>query len=515
MAALLSKAFMPATEPIEALDPPPGHAPADPPVAVVDIGSNTVRLVVYDGYRRAPVPMFNESAACGLGAELATTGEIGAGAAGRALRAIARFGRLARGMGVAAPAFIATAAVREAANGGDFVREVGRRCGERVDVLSGEEEARLSAFGVISGMPRADGIVADLGGGSLELVDIRRGRIANQATLPLGILRHGDRRRPEREATLAGIGSDLASIRWLRGGEGRTFYPVGGAWRAVARLHMARADHPLHIIDGYRVPAPDMRNLAEVVGRLGPRSLEQIAGVSRRRRDSLPVACDMMGAVLGATGAKTVAFSAQGLREGYLYAGLDAKARRGDPVLAAAMAFAAREARFGPIGAALFDWIDPLFRGRRKGRGRLRQIACHLADIGWREHPDYRAVQTMNRIQRFPFMGLRHDERAFLGYTAFVRYGGDPGAPEAAPARRLMSPRRRHQARVIGEAMRLAFRVSGGAGSVLDRSALIVDGDLLSLRLPDDGSSPFDDSVARPFEALAAAAGMRPGRIVE
>ncbi len=504
---------MPATKPIEALDPRPRFAPADPPVAVVDIGSNTVRLVVYDGYRRAPVPMFNESATCGLGGDLATTGEIGADAAERALRAIARFGRLARGMGAAEPAFIATAAVREAANGGDFVREVGRRCGESVAVLSGEEEARLSAFGVISGMPRADGIMADLGGGSLELVDIRRGGIASQATLPLGILRYADRRPSRREAMLGEVRSELASIRWLRGGEGRAFYPVGGAWRAVARLHMARADHPLHIIDGYRVPAGEMRNLADLVGPLSPRSLEQIAGVSRRRRDSLPVACDLMAAVLRAAGAKTVAFSAQGLREGYLYAGLGAKQRRDDPVLAAALALAARETRFGPVGEALFDWIDPLFQGRRKGRRRLRSIACHLADIGWREHPDYRAVQTMNRIQRFPFMGLRHDERAFLGYTAFVRYGGDPAAPEARPLHRLMSERLRHRAEVIGEAVRLAFRVSGGAPSVLARSALIVDRDLLSLRLPDDGASPFDEAVARQFEALAATAGMRAGRI--
>ena len=406
-------------------------------------------------------------------------------------------------MGVERPAFIATAAVREATNGKDFVREVGRRCGESVRVLSGEEEARLSALGVVSGMPRADGIMGDLGGGSLELVDIGRGKIVRHATLPLGILRYAERRPSGREAMLAEIRSGLATDRLApRRRRPYAFYPVGGAWRAVARLHMARADHPLHIIDGYRMPVRDMRDLADVVGALSPRSLEQISGVSRRRRDSLPVACDLMGAVLRETGAKTIAFSAQGLREGYLYSGLGAKERRDDPVLVAATALAAREARFGSVGEALFDWIDPLFQGRRKGRKRLRLIACHLADIGWREHPDYRAVQTMNRIQRFPFMGLEHDERAFLGYTAFVRYGGDPAAPEAQPAHRLMSQRHRHRAEVIGEAMRLAFRVSGGARSVLDRCALIVDQDRLSLRLPEDGSSPFDDSVARQLEAL-------------
>ena len=502
---------MPEARPIEVPEPSPAPAAPDPPVAVVDIGSNTVRLVVYDGYRRAPVPMFNESAVCGLGGELAKTGGIGDEAAERALGAIARFGRLARGMGVEQPAFIATAAVREATNGEAFVREVGRRCGELVTVLSGDEEARLSALGVVSGMPRADGIMGDLGGGSLELVDIRRGKIVRQATLPLGILRYAGRGRSERKAVLAEIRSELATIRWLRGG-GRNFYPVGGAWRAVARLHMARANHPLHIIDGYRIPVQDLRDLADLMGVLSPPSLEQISGVSRRRRDSLPIAFDLMNAVLRETGAKTIAFSAQGLREGYLHSGLGAKQRREDPVIAAARALAAREDRFGAIGDPLSAWIDPLFQGRRKGRRRLRLVACHLADIGWREHPDYRAVQTLNRIQRFPFMGLKHDERAFLGYTAVVRYGGDPASPEAQTARRLMSPRQRHRAEVLGEAMRLAFQISGGAPAVLERSALVVDEDRLSLRLPDD--APYDDSVARQLQALAATTGLRPGRIL-
>ncbi|MCY4549862.1 MAG: Ppx/GppA family phosphatase [Defluviicoccus sp.] len=503
------------TEPTAAPEPPPACVAPDAPVAVVDIGSNTVRLVVYDGYRRAPVAMFNESAACGLGGELARTGAIGEAAAGRALRAIARFGALARGMGAAEPAFIATAAVREALNGAGFVRRAAERCGARIEVLSGDEEARLSALGVISGLPAADGIMGDLGGGSLELVDIRRGRIARQATLPLGIMRHAGRGRAARRAMLDEIRAALAALPWLGGGAGRAFYPVGGAWRAVARLHMARADHPLHVIDGYRMSVRETRDLAEVMGALGPRSLEQVAGVPRRRRDSLPIACDMLRALLGATGAKKIAFSAQGLREGFLYDRLDAETRRGDPVLAAAMTLAARESRFGPVGHTLFDWIEPLFRGRRKGGRRLRRIACHLADIGWREHPDYRAVQTMNRIQRFPFMGLEHDQRGFLSYVAFVRHGGDPAAPEAQAAHRLMTQRQRHRAELIGEAMRLAFRVSGGAPGVLARAALSLDGDRLTLALPEDGSSPLDEPVSRQLEALAAAAGMRPGRIVE
>ena len=488
-------------------------AAAGRPVGVVDIGSSSVRLVIYDGASRAPVAMFNESVFCGLGRDLDRAGRLSPEAMGAALRAITRFGRLARGMGVRRLSLIATAAVRDAVNGPDFAGQVLRACGEPVTVLTGEEEARLSALGVVAAIPDADGIVGDLGGGSLELVEIRGGAPRRHATLPLGVLRLAARHAADRDRALDRIERAVAEVAWLRRVEGRTFYPVGGAWRAVARLHMAHAAHPLHMIDGYAMSASDMRGIVDLLASQSPLSLHRVPGIARRRRDSLPLAGDLMGAVLDATAARRIVFSAQGLREGFLFDRLSARERTLDPVVAAAEALAAREARFGIGGRALFDWIAPLFEGRREGRRRLRLVACHLADIGWREHPDYRAIQTFNRLLRFPFAGLGHEARAFLAFVAFIRYGGDPAAPEVRPVHRLMSGRTPRRGETVGQALRLAFRVSGGAGAILARARLRVADDRLHLDLPDDGSAPLDDMLQRHFDALVAASGLARGGI--
>ncbi len=504
------------SEPARALNVVSGSdapAAAPQPVGVVDIGSNTVRLVVYDGASRAPLAMFNESAFCGLGRDLERSDRLNPEAAGDALRSINRFSRLARGMGVRHLSLIATAAVRDAVDGGAFAEEARRICGEPVTVLSGEEEARISAMGVISAIPEADGIIGDLGGGSLELVEVHNGALRRQTTLPLGMLRLSNGHAADRSGALRRIERALGRVDWLRGGKGRTFYPVGGAWRAVARLHMAHIGHPLHVIDGYAMTAKDMRDIAELVASSSLTSLRQIPGVTRRRRDGLPLASDLMRAVLAACSARRVIFSAQGLREGFVFGRLSAAERAADPVMAAAEALAAREARFGASGRALFDWIQPLFGGRHEGCRRLRLVACHLADVGWREHPDYRAIQTFNRLLRFPFAGLGHEERAFLAFVAFVRYGGDPTATEVQPVFRLLSKQNLRRGETVGQALRLAFRVSGGAANILARSRLRVVANRLHLDLPDDGSSPVDDPVERSFDALVAASRMRRGRI--
>ncbi len=488
------------------------EAVAGQPVGVVDIGSNTVRLVVYDGASRAPVTMFNESAFCGLGRDLENTGHLAPAAMGQALRAITRFSGLARGMGVRQLSLIATAAVRDARNGADFAGHVKRLCGEPVTILTGEDEARLSALGVIGAIPDADGIVGDLGGGSLELVEVRHGAPHRHATLPLGILRLGALHATCRADARSRIERGISEIDWLRQGTGRTLYPVGGAWRALARLHMAHVAHPLHMIDGYAMSAADMGAVTDLVAGQSQRALQRMSGIAGRRRDSLALAGELMGAVLAASAADRVVFSAQGLREGFLFARLGASQRASDPVLVAAAALAAREARFGLGGAMLFDWIAPLFGGRREGGRRLRLIACHLADVGWREHPDYRAIQTFNRLLRFPFVGLGHEARAGLALSVFVRYGGDPAAPEIRQVCRLMSERARRRGEIVGRALRLAFSVSGG-GNVLARTRLRVEDDRLHLDLPGDGSAPGAEALERPLGALAVASGLVRGGI--
>jgi exopolyphosphatase/guanosine-5'-triphosphate,3'-diphosphate pyrophosphatase len=290
----------------------------------------------------------------------------------------------------------------------------------------------------------------------------------------------------------------------------RTFYPVGGAWRNLARIHMNQCGYPLHVVHGYRVQRADIEDLSRMIGELSPRSLGRVQGVTKRRLETLPVAALVLGRVIAALGCRDVTFSAFGLREGHAYSLLTEAERARDPLIAVAEDIATREARFDDLGRRLAAWTDPLFPDEDAADRRLRLASCFLSDIAWREHPDYRAVQALRRILHFPFMGIGHAERVFLGYAAFTRYGGAEHAKKAARYAGLMAPQAARKARVLGLAQRLAYRVSGATRAVLARSALDFDGeDELRLILPDDGTAPRGAAVERRFQALATALGAK------
>lgn len=488
-------------------------APAGP-VAVVDIGSNSIRLVVYSGPERGAVPLFNEKVLCGLGRGLSGSGRLNPQGVRLARRNLVRFTRLARAMGARRIDLLATAAVREAADGAAFAAEVEGLCGLPVRVLSGPDEARLSALGVAAGFPGASGVMGDLGGGSLELVELRAGAIGRSATLALGPIRLRDLCADEPAAMLREIDRRLEEAAWLAEGaagpgpEAGPFYAVGGAWRNLARLHMEQTDYPLHVVHGYTIAGEQAENLARVVGRLGSRSLAAIRGMSRQRAETLPPAALVLGRMVRALGGREVTFSAFGLREGHAFDLLAPDEQARDPLLAVCADLARREARFDHLGDPLTAWTDPLFPAEAPVERRLRRASCLLSDIAWRDHPDYRAGQALFRILHYPFSGLDHAQRVFLAYAAFIRYAGAVRAPEVAAYARLLSPEARARARVLGTAQRLAYRVSGATRAVLERCALGLEGDgTLRLVLPDDGSVPAGEAVERDVKALAEAAG--------
>ena len=481
-------------------------------VAVVDIGSNSIRLVVFDKLHRAPFPVFNERVFCGLGRDLAETGRLHPEGVRLAETNMLRFARLVEAMGVRRFDILATAAVREAANGPDFVAGIERIAGVSVTVLSGMAEARLSALGVVAGWPEATGVMGDLGGGSLELVRLERGHIREAVTLPLGPLRMGETVSHARDETIAAIDATLDEVPWLREAGG-TFHPVGGAWRALAKLNMEQHGHPLHIIHGYSLSRREAREMSNIVSRLGPRSLRQIDAVPKRRLETLPYAALLMGRVLRRLRPEQVPFSAFGLREGHIHALLDPETQARDPLLSAAADLAHKEGRFGDMGQELLAFTDPLFDDETANERRLRQAAGHLADIAWREHPDYRAVQALYRVLRLPLLAIDHSERAFLAHTAFMRYGGKRESDAAAAARQLMSARQHRRAEIIGRAFRLAITVCGGTPAILRRSALSVRDGAVHVHLPDDGSATPGDVMERRLKSLVKVYGGKRGEI--
>jgi exopolyphosphatase/guanosine-5'-triphosphate,3'-diphosphate pyrophosphatase len=470
--------------------------------AVVDIGSNSIRLVIFTGRTRAPFTLFNEKVLCGLGRGLDATGRLNDAGVALALENLSRFVRLAKAMGASRIDLLGTAAVRDADNGRQFAAEVKRRCGVGVRILSGEEEARLSAQGVLSGIPEADGVMGDLGGGSVEIVAIRRGKIGRHATLPLGPVRLLDSVSDDGEGARELIDRHLAKIDWIEDVRGRTFYPVGGAWRTLARIHMDQIGYPLHVIHHYAIARREAEDLARVISRLGKRSLASIPGLSRRRVETLPFAALLLERVLRLARPDRVVFSAFGLREGYVFADLPAREKAQDPLISACAEFAEAEGRFGDIGALLQDWIEPLFRRDKADRRRLRLAACTLSDVGWREHPDYRAEQVFTRILRLPISGIDHPGRVAIALAIYLRYGGDPGDRVIQPVLGMLAEEQRQYWEAVGLAMRLAYSLSAATPDLLRRTGIKVAGGKLRLRLDRADRLLNGEAVERRLEAL-------------
>ena len=492
-------------EPSAVPHPRPSHARA---VAVIDIGSNSIRLVIFDRLENALVPLYNERGFCALGRGLASGALLDEEAMREAARLVTRFARLAGSLGVGDTELIATAAVREARNGPRFVEDVEAACGARVRVLDGAEEARLSALGVVAGMPGATGIMGDLGGGSLELVEIDGGRIGRQATLPLGTVRMSDAYAEDPKEVRRGLREDLSRVEWLGERRRASFYPVGGSWRALARLHIDRADHPLHIIHDYAPPASEAARFAGSIARLPPTALGRTPGVHRRRARHLPYAAMLLAELLEATGPRAVRFCSTGVREGLVHSRLPAAEQSADVLLSAAEALGRREARFPEFAEALFEWLSPLVDKKRQRR--LARAACHLADVSWREHPEYRAEQGLLRVARHNYLAAGHGERAFLGLAVFGRYGGDPATSTAAKRLGpLLGEDERRRAEVLGRAMRLAYRLSAGSAELLGRTRLRyrAEGGKLVLKLAEAASPTVGGAVEQDFAALAKALG--------
>jgi exopolyphosphatase/guanosine-5'-triphosphate,3'-diphosphate pyrophosphatase len=474
-------------------------------IAVIDIGSNSLRLVVYDGVKRAPLPLLNEKVLCGLGRGLSTTGRLNPDGVALALANLQRFVALARTAEAGQPHVLATAAVRDAADGAAFVATVERSCDVRVRILGGDAEGRLSALGVLAGIPGAEGLVGDLGGGSVELVPIARGRPGASVTLPLGPLRLAplaDSEKKLRETIDAAIATVPQAVA---AGKGRDFYLVGGAWRALARIHMEHSGYPLHVIHHYALARGEADNFLQLLGRQSKKSLERLAAVSKKRLEAVPLAALVLLRLLRAIEPRRLVFSAYGLREGLVFDLLSEPVRKEDPLLAAAAELARVRPRFGMGADELLAWTAPVFARQ----DRLHRAVALLSDTAWSEHPDYRADEAFLRALRLPVGGYDHGERAFVATALHARYGGNADAALLAPAARLLSGDGVEQARAFGLALRLAYTMTGGAPGLLARTALSAGDAMVTLAVPDEAALFVGDTVQRRLDALGRALGRR------
>ena len=475
------------------------------PVAIVDIGSNSVRLVVYSGATRIPSVIFNEKVLAGLGRGVAETGAIEPQAGERALATLQRFHLLVGQMGVVRTQTVATAAVREASNGAAFLDRV-RRLGFEPRVLSGEEEGKRAGQGVLSSIPDADGIVGDLGGGSLELVEVSGGRVLRSASLPLGVLRLDA--LAEKGSFSKRVAKAVAEAGFEAACAGRPFYMVGGSWRALARLEMALNDHPLPVTHQHEMTADRPSRLREALAHVDRTDIQDLPSISISRFPTLPNANRLLEALVGCLDPGRLVVSAFGIREGLLYHELPRAERKLDPLIEAAREAGAGLGRFAQHGDLLDQWIAPAFDDDARD-ARLRLAACLLSDIAWAAHPDFRAERGIDMALHGNWVAIDGPGRVMLAQALFCNFGGGRDFPYPAIAA-LCGPAELQRASAWGYAMRLGQRLSGGVAAGLKRSRLRRTDETLGLEIDAGHEGLRGEIVERRLKTLAGALGLRP-----
>lgn len=478
------------------------------PVSVIDIGSNSIRLVIYEGVARAPTTLFNEKMLAGLGKGIANTGRLDPDAVTRSMDEFRRFRALSEQAGARDLYVLATAAAREAENGPDFINRAEKILGTRIRVLSGREEAYFSALGIVSGFHNPDGIAGDLGGGSLELVDIKGQTTGDGITLPLGGLRLQDMAKGSLDAAAKIARTEISRAGFLKEGRGRAFYAVGGTWRNLARLHMHATGYPLGVMHNYEIDPIESVDFLAQVSRGDVDNMPGIQFVSKNRRSLLAYGALVLRQIIAAMHPSKIVISAVGVREGFLHSLLTRSEQDEDPLISAAEEVALLRARSVDHAHELVEWTRHAFDvfgiDETEDEARYRAAACLLADISWRAHPEYRGSQSLNIIAHASFIGVDHPGRVYLALSGLYRHEGifveDPIGQSLTA---LASERYVERARFLAALLRVVFMLSAAMPGVIPRLRWEKRGERLALVLPEDLAGLFGE---RPVGRLAQVA---------
>lgn len=474
-------------------------------VGVVDVGSNSVRLVVFDGAARSPAYFFNEKVMAGLGAGLAETGRLNPDGRRRALAALKRFQLLAETMGVAPLTAVATAAVRDAVDGPDFRDEVTRETGLRFWVIDGEEEARLSAQGVLLGWPGAYGLVCDIGGASMEMAELRDGKVGKRLSSQLG---------PQRLMSIRGkkalrthIAAEVGKIVERLGEQRDRLFLVGGSWRAIARIDMDRRQYPLAVLHEYRMSRKAVNDTIDYIAGHDLEYLRLKNGLGESRMALVPLASQVLKELVHQIRPYDIAVSSYGIREGLLYQQMPKELRQRDPLIEACRYAEDKSARMPGFGKRLYEFVEPLFRGRGAPEARLVKAACLLHDVSWRAHPDYRHEVCFNEVTQANLGGMTHQERIFLGVALLHRY---KNSRDGSPFQRLfdlLDEKHLRSAEILGKAMRFGAMLTASEDKGMGRLEYHPQRKELVLHLAKGTRDLFGEVAEARFKSLATALG--------
>ncbi len=474
-------------------------------VGVIDVGSNSVRLVVFDGAARSPAYFYNEKIMCALGAGLSETGHLNPLGRKRALSAIRRFAALAKGMDILPLTAVATAAVREASDGQEFRDEVQRETGIKLWVIDGKEEARLSAQGVLLGWPGSYGLVCDIGGSSMELADLAEGRVGRRVTSALGPLKLREI-KGGRKAVKAYVRETMERLHDDMGNStGMRLFLVGGSWRAIARVDMERRDYPLTVLHEYRMTSRQISKTAEYIRKSDLQDLRNRCNISDSRMSLVPLATIVLKELMRTFKPKDVAVSSYGIREGMLFEQMPSELRDRDPLVEACRFAESKDARMPGFGRVMYDFVKPLFPRANWQRKRIIKAASLLHDVSWRAHPDYRAEVTFDNATRANLGGLKHYERVLLGLALMNRYTSKIDKTRFAPLFAMLSDDQVKEAEILGKAMRLGAMLWLTADEIPGKLKWSPKSGILTLKLSDEARPLYGEVAEARFAALTSA----------
>ena len=477
-------------------------------VGVVDVGSNSVRLVVFDGAARSPAYFYNEKIMAGLGKGLAETGRLNPEGRLRAMAALKRFAALARGMDLPPLTCVATAAAREAVDGPDFCRAVEAETGLKLQVIDGPEEARLSAQGVLLGWPEAQGMVCDIGGNSMELAELVNGTVGRRVTSPLGPFRL-QQIKGGKPTLIKHIRNVVNTLADQMGTHHERIYLVGGSWRAIARLDMERRKYPMTVLHEYRMDPRMVLDTVDWIGKADLDALRTKTGTSQARMDLVPLAALVLKELVETFAPKEIDVSSYGIREGLLYEQMPEKLRRRDPLIEACRYAEQTMARMPGFGKKLFTFLLPLYQEATEERLRMVKAACLLHDTTWRAHPDYRAEVCFDNATRANLGGLSHQERVFLGLALLHRYKNSRAGSRLEPLFALLTPAEIQEAEILGKAMRFGAMLSAHAPEKAGTLSLDRAQGVLTFHMQKGASALFGEVAAARLQSLGEALGVR------
>lgn len=474
-------------------------------IGVIDIGSNSVRLVVYDGLKRVPMPVFNEKILCALATNMEKTGKLYRLGVKKAYAAISRYVHLCRILDTKELYLFATSAVRDAKDGNKFVEDLQKDLNVKIDILTGQKEAFYAGMGVLSSVTNPQGVVADLGGGSLELIEMGGNKVLGQAvSYPLGPLRLSSLEFSSTRALSTYLSKNFESFVPSLAKPCQNLYLVGGAFRNLAKIHMDRKNYPLKVIHHYNIKATEFLNTVDMIAKMPLATLQKLKAVSKKRLNVLPMAALIASRLIRSLHPENIVFSVHGVREGYLFDKLEESVKKLDPVIAGSSDIMYRVQREPDYGYQLYDFMSGLFKDETDYQGKLRLAACILSEISCFENTEYRADLAYRRIVDSSLVAINHEDRAFIATALYCRYKSELDAEIKATLRAFISKQQIDSAQIVGAAMRLGRSISASSTGVLDKVKLTIDNKMLVLQINKEFSDLFGSLITKRFEQLAS-----------